>query len=254
MHGPLSFAIPSAVRGYALAVERFGRLPWRDLVAPAVALAKARAAGRLVRDGQGRQSAAADLRRYDESRRVWLPDGLPPVTPPNGDAAACSHRPARRHAGAARRSGTGGFLSAARSPRRSSPTSQAGGGVLSAEDLAQCRARIVPSLEIPYRGYTFQAARGLTAAPTLADVLDRLASKSFGKRPDADYFEALVEALAAGLCRPARRAWRYRAAGGKLHHAHHRGRPRRRHRRADDDAAVELRQPLRAARHRHPDE
>src|SRR5262249_27046630 len=41
MHGPLSFAIPSAVRGYALAVERFGRLPWRELVKPAVALARA---------------------------------------------------------------------------------------------------------------------------------------------------------------------------------------------------------------------
>ena len=37
-HGPFSFAIPSAVRGYAQAVERFGRLPWRDLVAPAAAL------------------------------------------------------------------------------------------------------------------------------------------------------------------------------------------------------------------------
>src|SRR2546429_440522 len=64
MHGPLSFAVPSAVRGYALAVERFGRTPWRDLVAPAVALApqgppvglwgtlqSARAAARLRRDG-----------------------------------------------------------------------------------------------------------------------------------------------------------------------------------------------------------
>src|SRR5437763_8103117 len=40
MHGPLSFTIPSAVRGYAVAVERFGRTPWRDLVAPAVALAR----------------------------------------------------------------------------------------------------------------------------------------------------------------------------------------------------------------------
>src|ERR1041384_61113 len=38
MHGPMSLAIPSAVKGYALAVERFGRTPWRDLVAPAVAL------------------------------------------------------------------------------------------------------------------------------------------------------------------------------------------------------------------------
>src|SRR5438067_9512136 len=33
MHGPLSFAVPSPVRGYAAAVERFGRTPWRDLVA-----------------------------------------------------------------------------------------------------------------------------------------------------------------------------------------------------------------------------
>ena len=48
MHGPLSVAIPSAVRGYAMAVERFGRTPWRDLVGPAVALARAgfRGAGR----------------------------------------------------------------------------------------------------------------------------------------------------------------------------------------------------------------
>ena len=40
MHGPLSFAVPSTVRGYAAAVERFGRTPWRELVAPAAALAR----------------------------------------------------------------------------------------------------------------------------------------------------------------------------------------------------------------------
>src|SRR5581483_1224185 len=40
VHGPLSFAVPAAVRGYAAAVERFGRMKWRDLVAPAVELAK----------------------------------------------------------------------------------------------------------------------------------------------------------------------------------------------------------------------
>ena len=85
MHGPLSFAIPSAVRGYALAVERFGRLPWRELVKPAIP---------LVRVGLPVDwfttvkvaSAAADLRRYDEARRVWLPDGLPPVCPPDTDS------------------------------------------------------------------------------------------------------------------------------------------------------------------------
>jgi len=67
--------------------------------------------------------------------------------------------------------------------------------VLSVQDLAACRARIVPSLEIPYRGYSLHAARGLTAAPTLADVLDRMSSKRFQQAPDAVYFEALIDAL-----------------------------------------------------------
>src|SRR5580658_1567712 len=83
MHGPLSFTIPSTVRGYARAVERFGRLPWRDLLAPAVALAKEG----LPVDWYVTlkvASAASDLRLYDESRRIYLPDGLPPVVPPNG--------------------------------------------------------------------------------------------------------------------------------------------------------------------------
>src|SRR5437868_913694 len=87
MHGPLSFAIPSAVRGYALAVERFGRIAWRDLVAPAVALARAG----LPVDWYvtlKTANAAEDLRRYDESRRVWLPDNLPPVCPSSGEPPA----------------------------------------------------------------------------------------------------------------------------------------------------------------------
>src|SRR5258707_730755 len=87
MHGPLSFAIPSTVRGYAAAVERFGRTPWRDLVAPAAAAARAG----LPVDWYvtlKTANAAEDLRRYDESRRVWLPDNLPPVCPPSGESPA----------------------------------------------------------------------------------------------------------------------------------------------------------------------
>src|SRR6516164_10602657 len=78
MHGPLSFMIPSAVRGYALALERFGRTPWRELVAPASLLAGAGLPVDWFTTVKV-ASAAVDLRRYDESRRIWLPDGLPPV-------------------------------------------------------------------------------------------------------------------------------------------------------------------------------
>src|SRR3989440_5930728 len=87
MHGPLSFAIPSAVRGYALAVERFGRTPWRDLVAPAVALARAG----LPVDWDvtlKTANAAEDLRRYDESRRGWRAGKLPPGCPATGGTPA----------------------------------------------------------------------------------------------------------------------------------------------------------------------
>src|SRR5215469_13814548 len=84
IRGPLSFVIPSAVRGYALAVERFGRLPWRELAAPAAALARS---GLPVDWFTTLKvaNAAADLRRYEESRRIWLPDGLPPVCSSDGD-------------------------------------------------------------------------------------------------------------------------------------------------------------------------
>jgi gamma-glutamyltranspeptidase/glutathione hydrolase len=193
MHGPMSVAIPSAVRGYALAVERFGRTPWRDLVAPAVALAR-----------QGlpvdwwvtlkTASAAADLRRYDESRAVWLPSGLPPVAPANGEAPALGLGRLGDTLARLAEYGPDDFYQGEIAQAIAGDL-RAAGGALSLADLANCRARTVPSLEIPYRDYSLQAARGLTAAPTLADVLDRLSSKRFAQAPDAGYFEAVIDAL-----------------------------------------------------------
>src|SRR5437763_1137690 len=193
MHGPLSFAIPSAVRGYAAAVERFGRTPWRDLVAPAVALAR-----------QGlpvdwwvtlkTATAAQDLRRYEESSQLWLPNGLPPVAPANGEPPVLHNPRLADTLARLAEDGPDDFYQGEIAQAIAADVLD-GGGVLSADDLAQCRPRIVPSLEIPYRGYSLHAARGLTAAPTLADVLDRLASKRFPQAPDAVYFETLIDAL-----------------------------------------------------------
>jgi len=47
---------------------------------------------------------------------------------------------------------------------------------------------------------------GLTAAPTLANVLDRLAAKRYPQAPDAVYFETLIDALQQAYSRPARGA------------------------------------------------
>ena len=193
MHGPPSFAIPSAVRGYAAAVERFGRMPWRDLVAPAAALAR----GGLPVDGWvtlKTASAAADLRRYDESRRVWLPSGLPPVAPANGEPPCLDLGHLGDTLARLAEEGPDDFYQGDIAAAIAADARDAG-GALSAEDLAGVEARIVPSLEIPYRDYSLHAARGLTAAPTLADVIDRLAGKRFAQAPDGAYFEALIDAL-----------------------------------------------------------
>jgi gamma-glutamyltranspeptidase / glutathione hydrolase len=193
IHGPLAFAIPSAVRGYAAALERFGRMPWRELAAPAVALA---------REGLPVDwfttikvaAAAAELQLYDESRRVWLPDGLPPVCPPERDT---TNLPLGRLADTLDRlahAGPDDFYTGDIS-RSIAADIRAVGGVLSLEDLAQCSTRIVPALAIPYRDTVLQSAPGLTAGPTLAFVIERLNRQHFGTVPDAAYFDTLIEAL-----------------------------------------------------------
>jgi len=193
IHGPLSFAVPSAVRGYALALERFGRVPWRELVAPAIALARSG----LPIDWFTTikvASAAADLRRYAESQRVWLPDGLPPICPPDAESSSL---PLGRLADTLERlaeAGPDDFYQG-EIARSIVADTRAAGGVLSAEDLARCRARIVPALDIPYRGATFQTAPGLTAGPTLGRVLRRLAEHRFASAPDTAYFEAVIGVL-----------------------------------------------------------
>src|SRR4029077_4818510 len=72
---------------------------------------------------------------------------------------------------------------------------RAAGGALSAEDLEGRQAPIVPRPAIPYRGISFQTAPGLTAGPTLGRVLRHLAERRFAEKPDAAYFEAVIEAL-----------------------------------------------------------
>jgi gamma-glutamyltranspeptidase / glutathione hydrolase len=193
MRGPLSFAIPSAVRGYALATKRFGRLPWRELAAPAA---------RLAHSGLPVDwfvtlkvaNAAADLRRYDESRHIWLPNGLPPVCTTDADVPQL---PLGRLAETLERivaAGPDDFYDGDIAGTIAADSRDLS-AFLSAEDLSRCRARIVPALDVPYRGTTFQAAPGMTAGPTLARVLARLEERRFAATPDPAYFAALAEAL-----------------------------------------------------------
>ncbi|MBV1797752.1 gamma-glutamyltransferase [Siccirubricoccus sp. G192] len=193
IHGPLSFVIPSSVAGYALLHERHGRLPLREVLAPAVALARRG----LPQDWYTTLKVAASaavLRLYPESARIYLPNGLPPVAPYQG---------------------TPGFFTLGNLPATLERLQQAGlrdfyegeiaagiaqdvrelGGLLSAADLQGCRARVLPAIGVPWRGRRLMLVNGLTAAPTLMRVLEGMASAPLGTEPSAAWYAQLSRAM-----------------------------------------------------------
>jgi gamma-glutamyltranspeptidase/glutathione hydrolase len=85
IHGPLSFCVPSAVAGYASLHETFGS---GNPVAGDYGSGHRASATGLAQDWFTTlkvASSAAVLRLYEESARVFLPNGLPPVPPYQGE-------------------------------------------------------------------------------------------------------------------------------------------------------------------------
>ncbi len=196
IHGPLAVAVPSAVAGCERLHTAWGRLPMAEVMAPAVALAKRG----LLQDWFTTlkiATAAPDLRRYPESARIYLRDGLPPVPPadgnpgfmPLGNLAATMEHLAR----AGWRDFYEGEIAAAflRDQARV-------GGVIDAGDLRACTARIVPALQVPWRnGRTLQLAPGMTASPTLHRILPAMAALPLAPQPDGAWYRTLAAELRA---------------------------------------------------------
>ena len=191
VHGPLSFAIPSATAGYAHMHGRFGKMPLRDIMAPARALAKRG----LPQDWFTTlkiANSAAILRKYPSSADIYLPNGLPPVAPYQG-------RPSYFRLGnladtldhlaeAGLRDFYEGDIA-----RSIAADVKALGGVLDADDLRRCEANIYACQEVPFAGKTLQLAGGLTASPTMARALELI--PHWPDKPDAAWFAALAGAL-----------------------------------------------------------
>jgi gamma-glutamyltranspeptidase/glutathione hydrolase len=196
IHGPGSIAVPGVVAGMEEAHRRHAKMPWKDLLAPSVALA-----------GEGLSvdwwttvlisSAAVDLRRYPASATAYLQDGLPP-NPPWGIKskvrmpqdklkAAMSHLAAQ---------GPRDFYEGDLA-RSVAADVQAAGGALSVEDLMPFKAHLREPLAIPYRGGKVFATPELTGGPTLAHTLRLLQQSLEPARsgPDAAAYAAYAAAL-----------------------------------------------------------
>ena len=196
IHGPLSFVIPSSVAGYAALHARHGRMPLRDLIAPAVALAKRGLAQDWFTTLKIANSASV-LKLYAESARIYLPGGMPPVPPYQGNPGYLQQGRLAATLERLRDAGWEDFYSgeiAAAIVR----DVRAMGGVLAAEDLATCKPVWRPALEADWRGRRLQLANGLTAGPTMAEVVRAMQALPARKGvPDTAWYAALSRALRA---------------------------------------------------------
>ncbi|MCL5776822.1 gamma-glutamyltransferase family protein [Limibaculum sp. FT325] len=198
--GATAVAVPGLVDGVGLAHGRFGRMPWRDLVQPAIGLARE---GLLV-DWYAAliiASATRALARDSDAAAMFLEDGQwPPIA---GWTSLAQKRVAMD-----RMADTLDRL-AEKGPREFfdgdvgralAADVEAKGGALRFADLNAYRARIEEPLAFEHRGAQFFATPGLTAGPTLRDALAALAETP-AARPDGVGFAAIGDALKAAYAR-----------------------------------------------------
>ncbi len=195
IHGPLSFATPSAVAGYAHMHGRWGALPLREVIAPALALAK-RGLSQDWFTTLKLANSAAVLARYPSSAAIYLPGGLPPVAPYQGSPGFFRQGALPDTLDRLAHAGLRDFYEGDVAATLAADFA-ATGSLLTAEDLRACEARILPATEVEWHGRTIQLANGLTASPTYRRVLEAMRATPHAATPDAPWFTALARAMQA---------------------------------------------------------
>ena len=189
--GGLPVTVPGALRGWQLALERFGTRGLDTLLARPIAYATG---GFPVSPGIANawERSTELLGRLSDSRRVWLPHGRAPRAAElfaNPEFAA-TLRTIADH-------GPDAFYTGSIAARVAAAV-RADGGVMTADDLAAYRAEWVEPLAVEYsNGFTFHEippnGQGLAAllALNIARGFD-LSSLTYGS---ADYTHILIESM-----------------------------------------------------------
>jgi gamma-glutamyltranspeptidase/glutathione hydrolase len=146
--GPLASGVPGSPAGLFDLHQRFGELPWADVVAPAIGLASEgfTVTRRLVRGLEGKRER---LERFPESAAVWIPNGQVPEAGSTKKLPNLA-RTLERYS----KQGPKGIYSG--------PIAEAivgasdrHGGILTADDLAGYRAEWRTPLEFEAFGWSF---------------------------------------------------------------------------------------------------
>jgi gamma-glutamyltranspeptidase/glutathione hydrolase len=195
VQGAKAIAVPGVVDGLGQVHARFGKMPWAELLAPAVAHAR-----------QGMQidwyaalciaSVTRGLAQDSDAAALFLEDGQWPTI--SGWTALAEKRLDQSrmadslytiaHDGA--RALYDGDLGAAMAR-----DVQNKGGYLAQDDLRAYRAEMQTPLSVSYRDARFHVMDGLTAGPTFAHALSEMEKCDIADKPGA--FAAYADALNA---------------------------------------------------------
>ncbi len=178
--GHLAVGVPGSVAGLYEAHRRLGRLPWRDLLAPAIHLARD---GHVLDGPRSRQIAreAERLARFPASHAQFLVDGVAPAPETRfvqPDLARTLELVADSGAAVFYHGSIADLI--VQEMKR-------GGGLITRQDLARYRAKWRDPIEIFYRGYTIYtmpppSGGGVTLAEIL-NVMEGYAPPPFGSAP-----------------------------------------------------------------------
>ena len=197
VEGATAVAVPGVVSGMGLAHDAYGKLPWQDLLAPAVGLARE---GLLVDwfSALLTASVAKSLAADPDAAHMFLDEGRWPIS---GAWTAISDRHLDQRAMAATleriaRHGPREFYEGEVAQALVADL-RAKGSCMAVQDLASYQARIVDAQAVPYRGGRIHVAPGLTGGPTLAQALGLLEQTLTPARgmPGAASYVAYARAL-----------------------------------------------------------
>ncbi|AMS39275.1 gamma-glutamyltransferase family protein [Aminobacter aminovorans] len=190
-HG-LSVTVPGAVRGWFDLHGRFGRLPFAQLIAPAIALA---ADGFAVLPITGREWAVFEpVIKLDPVAAKLYSAGS---TPREGERFANPELAAMLRAIAA--DGPDAFYLGTPA-RQAAAANQTRGGLLTAEDFANHRGDFVLPLERKFRGLTVLECPPNTHGMAVLDALEELDALPLD-RDDPTTTRAMVEAVGRAMAK-----------------------------------------------------
>ncbi len=197
VHGPQSIAVPGHIRGLSLALEKLGTWDWKDVIEPACVLAE-RGLPMNWYAAHNITSLARLSRNYEQIRKTYLADGLPPAL--HTPAGATNHVPIGHLAKTYRtlqQEGSDCFYSGSLAEQIAEDLERVGSKIR-IEDLREYSAWIDEPLQHRYRQHTMFGPARRSAGPTLMRTLGELESRlqaSQDSRPGSNDYVTYTQTL-----------------------------------------------------------